>query len=98
MSFYGLPFFWKESITVCWTTAMLTVPFLHECVDRIGEVAVDILHLERVSVTDLVVSAAVVGCLDHDDITPGTAEINGISFTRELSPDQPERQGRTAEA
>lgn len=63
----------------------------------IGEVAVDILHLEWVSVTDLVISTTVVGRLDHNDITPRAAEINCISFTRELSPDQPKRQGRTAE-
>lgn len=63
----------------------------------IGEVAVDVLHLEWVSVADLVISPAVVGRLDHNDITPWAAEINCISLTRELSPDQPERQGRTAE-
>lgn len=63
----------------------------------IGEVAVDVLHLERVSVTDLVVSAAVVGRLDHNDITPRAAEINCISLAWELSPDQPERQGCSAE-
>lgn len=63
----------------------------------IREVAVDVFHLEGVSVTDLVVSPAVVGCLDHNDITPRAAEINCISLTRELPPDQPERQGRAAE-
>lgn len=63
----------------------------------IGEVAVDVFHLEWVSVTDLVVSPAVVGRLDHNDITPWAAEINCISLTWELSPDQPKRQGRTAE-
>lgn len=63
----------------------------------IGEVAVDVLHLERVSVTDLVVSPAVVGRLNHNDITPRATEINCISFAWKLSPDQPERQGRTAE-
>lgn len=63
----------------------------------IGEVAVDILHLERVSIADLVVCPPVVGCLDHNDITPRATEINCISFAWKLSPDQPERQGRTAE-
>lgn len=64
----------------------------------IGEVAVDVLHLEWVSVTDLVIGSAVVGRLDHNDITPRAAEINCISFTWELPPDQPERQGRTDES
>lgn len=63
----------------------------------IGEVAVDILHLEWVSVTDLVISPAVVGRLNHNDITPRAAEINCISLTWELPPDQPERQGCPAE-
>lgn len=63
----------------------------------VGEVALDVLHLERVSIADLVVSPAVVGRLDHNDITPRAAEINCISFTWELPPDQPERQGRSAE-
>ena len=64
----------------------------------IGEVAVDVLHLERVSVADLVIGPAVVSCLDHDDVTPRATEINGISLARELSPDQAEGQRCTAEA
>jgi len=63
----------------------------------VGQIAVDVLHLERVGVADLVVGPAVVGRLDHDDITARAAEINGVSFAGELPPDQAERQGRPAE-
>lgn len=93
----------KRSLSSSWSCLWNQIPPLPRVLPLwynlvgIGEVAVDVLHLERVSVTDLVVSPAIVGRLDHNDITPRAAEINCISFAWELSPDQPERQGRTAE-
>lgn len=46
----------------------------------VREVAVNVFHLERVSVTNLVVCAAVVGGFDHDDVTPRAPEINGVAL------------------
>ena len=63
----------------------------------IGEVAVDIFHLERVSITDLVIGAAVVCRLNHDDVAPRAAEIDGVALAGKLPPDQAKGQGSTAE-
>lgn len=63
----------------------------------IWEVAVDVFHLERVGVADLVVRAAVVGRLDHDDVTPWASEVNGVTFARELSAYQAEWQSCSTE-
>lgn len=63
----------------------------------IREVAFNVFHLEGVGVAYLVVCAAVVGGFDHDDITPGAAQIDRVTLTRQLPPHQTERQRCTTE-
>lgn len=64
----------------------------------IREVAINVVHLERVSVAYFVVCAAVVGGFDHDDITSRAAEINGVALTGQLSAHQTKRQCCTTES
>ncbi len=52
--------------------ARKNLPLRHD-LERIGQITVDVLHLKGVSVADLVVCPAVIGTLDHDDITSWTA-------------------------
>lgn len=61
------------------------LPLRHDLVG-IREIAVDVLHLERVGVTDLVIRSAIIGTFDHYDITSGTAQIDGVTLARQLSP------------
>lgn len=63
----------------------------------IWEVAVDVFHLDRVGVTDLVVRAAIVGRLDHDDVAPRASEVDGVTFARELPAYQAEWESCSTE-
>lgn len=63
------------------------VPLRHD-LEGIWQVTLYILHLKGVGVTDLVVRATVVGCLDHDDITAGAAELDGVTLACQLPPHQ----------
>lgn len=85
----------KETTSAFGLTAMpgtwpFTVPLRYDFVG-VREVAVNVFHLERVSVANLVVCAAVVGGFYHDDITPWAAEIDGVALAGQLSPHQAER-------
>ena len=62
-----------------------SLPLSHNF-EGIWEVAVGILHLKRVSIANLVVCPTVVGALNHDDITARTAQVDGITFTGQFSP------------
>lgn len=48
------------------------LPLRHD-LECIGQITVDVLHLKGVSVADLVICPAVIGTLNHDDITSWTA-------------------------
>lgn len=61
------------------------LPLRHDLVG-IWKIAVDVLHLERVGVADLVIRSAIVGTFDHYDITSWTPQINGVALARQLSP------------
>lgn len=80
---------WSSSSDAAQTCAIL--PLWHDLVG-IWKIAVDVLHLEGVSIANLVVRSAVVGGFDHYDITSWTPKINGVAFTRQLSPHQAKRQ------
>lgn len=56
------------------------IPLAHDLVS-VWKVATRVLHLRRVGVTDLVVRASVVGALDHDDVSAGTAQLDGVTLT-----------------
>lgn len=55
-------------------------PLGHD-LEGIGQVALHVLHLERVGITDLVICAPVVSILHHDDVTAWAPQLNGITFT-----------------
>lgn len=61
------------------------LPLRHDLVG-IWKIAVDVLHLERVGVADLVIRSAIVGALNHYDITSRTPQVDGVTLTRQLSP------------
>lgn len=61
------------------------LPLRHDLVG-IWKIAVDVLHLERVGITDLVIRSAIVGALNHYDITSWTPQVDGVTLTRQLSP------------
>ena len=58
-------------------------PERHDLV-RIGEVAPRVFHLGGVWVADLVIGAAIVGALDHDDICARAAQFNGVGLAGQL--------------
>ncbi len=65
--------FWRKSFRKGGQIlARKNLPLRHD-LERIGQITVDVLHLKGVSVADLVVCPAVIGTLDHDDITSWTA-------------------------
>lgn len=61
------------------------LPLWHDFVG-IWKIAVDVLHLEGVSIADFVVCSAVVGTFNHDDITSWTPQVDGVALTGQLSP------------
>lgn len=71
-------------------------PLGHDLVG-IWQVAARILHLCRVCVADLVVGAAVVGTLDHDDVSARTAQLDGVALTRQLPPHHRHGDGSSTE-
>lgn len=70
--------------------ARKNLPLRHD-LERVGQIAVDVLHLKGVSIADLVVCPAVIGTLDHDDITSWTAQVDGVTLARQLPPHQTKR-------
>lgn len=75
----------------------MNLPLRHD-LERVGEIAVDVLHLKGVSVADLVVRAAVISALDHDDVTSWTTQVDGVTLARELTPYQAKWHGCPAES
>lgn len=71
-------------------------PLRHDLV-RIWQVTPGVLHLRQVCVTDLVVSAAIVGALDHDDVRAGAAQLDGVALARQLPPDHRHGDGCSTE-
>ena len=63
----------------------------------VGQVTARVLHLRRVGVADFVVGAAVVGALDHDDVGPRAAQLDGVALARQLPPHHRHGHGRAAE-
>lgn len=72
------------------------IPLRHNLVG-IWQITSDVLHLSRVRITDFVVSPAVVGTFDHDDVGPWTAQLYGVALTGQLSADHGHRDGGAAE-
>lgn len=73
------------------------VPLRHDLV-RIRQITPRVLHLRGVRVADLVVRAAVVGALDHDDIRARTAQLDGVALAGQLPPHHRHGDGRSAES
>ena len=73
-----------------------SLPLGHD-LEGVGQVALHVLHLEGVGVADLVVGAAVVGRLDHDDVTSWAAQLDGVALARQLSAHQAERHRRATQ-
>lgn len=73
--------------------------FLPLCHNFVGvwKEAFCVLHLEGVSITDLVVCPAVVGAFYHDDIAAGTPQVDGVAFAGQLPPHQTKRECCSAE-
>lgn len=71
----------------------MTYIFLPLCHNFVGiwKEAFSVLHLERVSITNLVICPSIVSTFYHNNITSWTPEVNGVAFTRELSPNQTKR-------
>lgn len=72
-------------------------PLRHD-LKGIWQVALHILHLERVSIADFVICAPVVGVLHHDDVTAWAPQLNGVAFTCQLSAHQSEWEPSPAQA
>lgn len=79
-------------------TASLLYPPLGHYLVGIREVAVDIFHLEGVSITDLVIRASIISTLNHDDITSWTAQVNWVALAGQFPPDQTKWQCSPTEA
>lgn len=56
--------------------------------EGIWKIALDILHLEGISITDLVVRTPIVGIFHHDNITAWAAQLNGVALTCQFPPNQ----------
>lgn len=67
--------------------------FLPLCHNFVGvwKEAFCVLHLERVSITDLVVCPSIVSTFYHDNIASWTPQVNGVAFAGELPPNQTKR-------
>lgn len=85
---------WRESHLGKRSTTPALNEFLH-CLlplrhdfEGVWKVALDIFHLEGISVADLVIRAPIVGILHHDDITAWTAQLNRITLTCQFPPNQ----------
>lgn len=72
-------------------------PVRHD-LEGIWLVTLHVLHLKRISIADLVIRAAVVGRLNHDDIASWAAQFNGVTFARQLSPHQTKGHRRPAQS
>lgn len=66
---------------------MYFLPLCHNFVG-VWKEAFCVLHLERVSITDLVICPSIVGTFYHDNIAAWTAQVDGVAFTGELPPHQ----------
>lgn len=84
------------------TTLPLRVPWgpspLRHDLEGIRQVALHILHLERVSIADLVVRASIVGIFHHDDIAAWAPKLDGVAFTCQLPAHQPKWEPSPAQA
>lgn len=65
--------------------ANTSLPLRHDLV-CIRQVTPRVLHLCRVGVTDLVIGAAVVGALNHDDVGARAAQLDGVALAGQLPP------------
>lgn len=74
----------------------MALPLRHDLVG-VGEVAARVLHLRQVGVADLIVRAAVVGALDHDDVSAGAAQLDGVALARQFPPHHRHGDGRPTE-
>lgn len=72
-------------------------PLRHD-LEGVRQVALHVLHLERVSVADLVVRAPVIGVFHHDDVTARAPQLDGVAFARQLPAHQPKRESSPAQA
>lgn len=72
-------------------------PLRHD-LEGVGQVALHVLHLERVCVTDLIVRAPVVGVLHHDDVAAWAPQLDGVAFAGQLPAHQPKWEPRPAQA
>lgn len=72
-------------------------PLGHD-LEGVRKVALHVLHLEGVRVTDLVVRASVVGVLHHDDVAARAPQLDGIPLACQFPTHQPEREPGPAQA
>ena len=72
-------------------------PLGHD-LEGVRQIALHVLHLERVSVADLVIRAPIVGVLHHDDVAARAPQLDGVAFTCQLTAHQPKREPGPAQA
>lgn len=60
-------------------------PLAHDLV-RIRQITAGVLHLRRVGIADFVISSTIICTLNHDDVRAGTAQLDWVTFTRQLPP------------
>ena len=72
-------------------------PLGHD-LEGIRQVALHVLHLERVGVADLVICAPIVGILHHDNVAARAPQLDGVAFTCQLPAHQPKWEPSPAQA